>query len=133
MWDYLLVDKDDKVVGVLEMKTTRMRNKAFWARKYPDDYKLQASLYAYLLNVKKYFMVTSYLADTDYDHPEEYVCTKDNTIITQEHLPDNFEKRYILQAITWYTAHIIGAISPVPDPIKDAAILSEIKSTYGIS
>ena len=77
MWDYLFVDKDGKPVTVMEMKTTKRAED--WVDGIPEYYALQAALYAYLLGVDDVIMVCSILEDKDYDKPEEFVVTADNT------------------------------------------------------
>ena len=132
MWDFLLADKDEKIVGVFEMKTTNVKQKPYYTRHYPVDYLLQAGLYAYLLGVKQYYMVTSYVTDQDYDHPEDFVCNDDNTTIKAYNLSEAFEKDYIVKTLDWYSKHILTGISPMPDPQKDAVTLDEISRIYNI-
>ena len=77
MWDYLFVDKDGKPTTVMEMKTTKRAED--WVDGIPEYYALQAALYAYLLGVDDVIMVCSILEEKDYDKPEDFVVTADNT------------------------------------------------------
>lgn len=129
MWDYLLVDKSNRVTTVLEMKTSKRVED--WKDDIPEYYALQAALYAYLLNVDKVIMVASFLEDGDYDSPEEFVCTEENTItrsfLVSERYP-NFEKEYIIPALDWWEAHVLTGISPVYDEKADADILKALRT-----
>ena len=77
MWDYLFVDKNGKPTTVMEMKTTKRAED--WVDDIPEYYALQAALYAYLLGVDDVIMVCSILEDKDYDKPENFAVTADNT------------------------------------------------------
>lgn len=129
MWDYLIFDKDDKPVEVLEMKTTKRAED--WADDIPEYYALQAALYAYLLGVDTVTMVASFLEEGDYKAPEKFVCTKDNTITrtfkVSERYPE-FEKRYVKPALKWWKDHVESGISPAYDEKKDADILKYLRT-----
>lgn len=129
MWDYLLVDKNRKPTAVLEMKTTKRVED--WKEDIPEYYALQAALYAYLLGVDKVIMVASFLEDGDYDKPENFVCTPENTItrnfLLSERYPD-FEKKYVKPAQKWWKAHVVEGVSPVFDEKADADILKALRT-----
>ena len=96
MYDFLLYGKNGKPTTVLEMKTTgRVED---WKDDIPEYYALQAALYAYLLGVDEVIMVASFLEPKDYDDPEKFVCSGENTITrpfkASERYPD-FEKKYV--------------------------------------
>jgi len=128
MWDYLLCGKDGKPTTVLEMKTTKRVED--WADDIPEYYALQAALYAYLLGVDDVIMVASFLEDDDYDHPDMFQCSSDNTIIRPFKLSErypNFEQ-YIQVAQEWWDRHVRTGISPDFDERKDADILKVLRT-----
>lgn len=129
MWDYLLYGKDGKPTTVLEMKTSKRVED--WKDDIPEYYALQAALYAYLLGVDEVIMVASFLEFKDYDHPEEFVCSGDNTITrpfkVSERYPD-FEKKYVKPALKWWKDYVESGISPAFDERKDAEILKALRT-----
>ena len=129
-WDYL-IDEDGSVAAVLEMKTTQNK-RATWTAQYPKEKSIQAALYAYLLGVDEYFMVTSYLNPSDYNAPENYVCTPLNTAITRIDFAshrDEFEKKVIMPMMEWWETHIVTGISPAYSTTNeaDAQVIKELE------
>lgn len=128
-WDYLLVDKEGKPTTVLEMKTSKRVED--WKDDIPEYYALQAALYAYLLGVDEVIMVASFLGFKDYDDPEKFVCSGDNTITrpfkVSERYPD-FEKKYVKPALKWWKDYVESGISPAFDERKDAEILKALRT-----
>lgn len=128
-WDYLLVDKEGKPTTVLEMKTSKRIED--WVDDIPEYYALQAALYAYLLGVDEVIMVASFLEPKDYDDPEKFVCSGDNTITrpfkVSERYPD-FEKKYVKPALKWWKDYVESGISPAFDERKDAEILKALRT-----
>lgn len=129
MYDFLLYDKNCKPTTVLEMKTTgRVED---WKDDIPEYYALQAALYAYLLGVDEVIMVASFLEPKDYDDPEKFVCSGENTITrpfkVSERYPD-FEKKYVRPALKWWKDHVESGISPEYDEKKDAEILKALRT-----
>lgn len=129
MWDYLLYGKDGKPTTVLEMKTSKRVED--WKDDIPEYYALQAALYAYLLGVDEVIMVASFLEPKDYDAPEKFVCSGENTITrpfkVSERYPD-FEKKYVKPALKWWKDYVESGISPVFDERKDAEILKALRT-----
>ena len=129
MWDYLLYGKDGKPTTVLEMKTSKRVED--WKDDIPEYYALQAALYAYLLGVDEVIMVASFLEPKDYDAPEKFVCSSENTITrpfkVSERYPD-FEKKYIKPALKWWKDFVESGISPAFDERKDAEILKALRT-----
>ena len=129
MWDYLLYGKDGKPTTVLEMKTSKRVED--WKDDIPEYYALQAALYAYLLGVDDVIMVVSFLDPKDYDAPEKFVCSSENTITrpfkVSERYPD-FEKKYVKPALKWWKDFVESGISPVFDERKDAEILKALRT-----
>lgn len=129
MYDFLLYGKNGKPTTVLEMKTTgRVED---WKDDIPEYYALQAALYAYLLGVDEVIMVASFLEPTDYDNPEKFVCSGENTITrpfkVSERYPD-FEKKYVKPALKWWKDYVESGISPAFDERKDAEILKALRT-----
>ena len=128
-WDYLLVDKEGKPTTVLEMKTSKRIED--WVDDIPEYYALQAALYAYLLGVDEVIMVASFLEPKDYDAPEKFVCSGENTITrpfkVSERYPD-FEKKYVKPALKWWKDYVESGISPAFDERKDAEILKALRT-----
>lgn len=129
MWDYLLYGKDGKPTTVLEMKTSKRVED--WKDDIPEYYALQAALYAYLLGVDEVIMVASFLEPEDYDNPEKFVCSGENTITrpfkVSERYPD-FEKKYVKPALKWWKDFVESGISPAFDERKDAEILKALRT-----
>ena len=129
MWDYLLYGKDGKPTTVLEMKTSKRVED--WKDDIPEYYALQAALYAYLLGVDEVIMVASFLEPKDYDAPEKFVCSGENTITrpfkVSERYPD-FDKKYVKPALKWWKDYVESGISPAFDERKDAEILKALRT-----
>ena len=128
MWD-ALVYYDEEISAVIEIKTTKRAED--WADgKAPIHYSLQAALYAYLLGVDNIVMVAAFLEDEDYEHPENFVPSVDNTIVDDfllsERFPD-FEDR-IETAREWWNKYVVTGISPDFDEKKDADILKILRT-----
>ena len=102
-----------------------------WKDDIPEYYALQAALYAYLLGVDEVIMVASFLEPKDYDNPEKFVCSGENTITrpfkVSERYPD-FEKKYVKPALKWWKDFVESGISPAFDERKDAEILKALRT-----
>ena len=125
MWDAL---GDDFVV---EIKTTKRAED--WQNTPPEYYKLQAALYAYLLGFDHVVMTGSFLSDADYEHPENFVPSVDNTILVEFNVSEeypHFEDNYIVPALCWWNEHVETGISPEFDEKKDAEILKVLRTNY---
>lgn len=127
-WDYLLVDKEGKPTTVLEMKTSKRVED--WKDDIPEYYALQAALYAYLLGVDEVIMVASFLEPKDYDDPEKFVCSGENTITRPFKVSERYPnfKKYVNAAIAWWKAYVETGISPAFDERKDAEILKALRT-----
>lgn len=128
MWDYLLKGEDGKVEAVLEMKTTKRVED--WEDDVPEYYALQAALYAYLYGVDQVIMVASFLEDTDYDKPDQYVPNINNTITVEFKVSERYPNfvDMVAQVEQWWTDHVDTGISPVFDETKDAEILKVLRT-----
>lgn len=126
MWDALLY-QDGKPVAVIEIKTTGRSED--WVNGAPIHYALQACLYAYLLGVEDVVMVASFLGEEDYEHPEKFVPSSENTIIDEFKLYERYPmfQKFIDRATDWWEEHVIQGSSPPFDEKADADILTELR------
>lgn len=128
MWDYLFVDKNGKPTTVMEMKTTIRAED--WVDGIPEYYALQAALYAYLLGVDDVIMVCSILEKKDYDKPEDFVVTADNTFERSFKVSERYPNmaKTIKKVEAWWKKHVEGGVSPKYDEKKDADILKVLRA-----
>lgn len=140
MWDALLPSEDwdrtaDGLVGhtdaVLEFKTTKRAED--WVEDIPEYYALQAALYAWLLGCDEVVMVATFLSDGDYDHPEDFVVSAENTATFEfsvsERYPD-FEQAYVTKALDWWVQHVESGVSPEFDERADAEYLKALRTNF---
>lgn len=128
MWD-ALVYYDNEISAVIEIKTTKRAED--WADgQAPIHYSLQAALYAYLLGVDNIVMVAAFLQDEDYEHPENFVPSVDNTIIDDFSLSERYPdfEDYIEKARNWWNKYVVTGVSPDFDETKDADILKILRT-----
>ena len=128
MWDSLLVDENGKPEAVLEFKTTKRAED--WANDVPEYYALQAALYAYLLGVDDVIMVASFLDTKDYEDPEKFVPSANNTITVEFKVSERYPDfhRMVAQAQAWWNLHVVTGISPDYDEKKDADFLKALRT-----
>lgn len=128
MWDSLLVDEDGQPTAVLEFKTTKRAED--WADDVPEYYALQAALYAYLLGVEDVIMVATFLGDEDYERPEDFEVTVENTATFEfrlhERYPD-FEDGFVAPALAWWRKYVESGDSPEYDERADAEYLKALR------
>ena len=127
MWDYLFTDADGKPETVLEMKTTKRSED--WKDDIPEYYALQAALYAWLLEVDDVIMVCTILEDQDYEHPENFIPTPENTFERHFKVSERYPhfSKLIAFVENWWAEHVTGGISPTYDEKRDAEILKELR------
>lgn len=127
-WDYLQADKNGKPIAVLEMKTTKRAED--WQDDIPEYYAMQAALYAYLLGVDQVYMVCSLLGQNDYEAPENFVPSVNNTFIRPFKVSERYPQMDGLVKIAeeWWNTHVLSGISPDYDDNKDADILKELRT-----
>lgn len=128
MWDYLLYDENGKPTTVLEMKTTKRSED--WADDVPEYYALQAALYAYLLGVDDVIMVASFLEPKDYEEPEKFVPSANNTITVEFKVSERYPNfdTMVAEARQWWHYYVETGISPDYDEKKDADILKALRT-----
>lgn len=125
MWDGL---GDDFIV---EIKTTKRAED--WQEDIPIYYKLQAALYAYMSGFDDVYVTVSFLESKDYDKPEEYEPSIENTKVYEFKMSEdfpNFEEDYIQPALAFWNDHVLTGISPDFDEKKDAEILKALRTNY---
>ena len=129
MWDSLLVDENGKPTTVIEFKTTKRSED--WAEDVPEYYALQAALYAYLLGVDDVIMVCSFLEPKDYEHPDNFTPTVQNTITRPFKLSERYPmfRKIVKMALDWWKRYVKTGISPAYDEKRDAEILKALRST----
>jgi predicted phage-related endonuclease len=127
MWDFL---GDDFVVEVKTTKRVEDWRGANGEVEPPIYYKLQASLYAYLLGFDNVVMTCSFLEDKDYTNPEAFEPNVNNTVVIEFKLSEaypNFEEDYVKPALAFWENHVLTGISPDFDEKKDADILKALR------
>ena len=128
MWDYLLYDENGKPSAVLEMKTTKRSED--WADDVPEYYALQAALYAYMLGVDDVIMVASFLDTKDYEEPEKFVPSANNTITVEFKVSERYPNFNVMinSALVWWENHVVTGISPEYDEKRDADFLKALRT-----
>ena len=127
MWDALSYDDNDKLNAVIEIKTTKRVED--WRDGAPDNYALQACLYAYLLGIDDVIMVCGFLEEKDYEKPEDFIPSTENVIIDEFKISERFPQfqDHIERAIDWWAKHVETGVSPDFDEKKDKEILEELR------
>lgn len=127
MWDFL---GDDFVVEVKTTKRVEDWRGVDGKVDPPIYYKLQASLYAYLLGFDNVVMTCSFLTDKDYINPEAFVPSVDNTVVVEFKVSEafpTFKESYVEPALEFWRDHVLTGISPAFDEKKDAEILKVLR------
>jgi len=137
-WDFL---GDDFVVEVKTTKRAEDWRGVDGKVEPPIYYKLQASLYAYLLGFDNVVMTCSFLEDKDYPidlgngefdttPTENFTPSAKNTVVIEfkvsEEFP-TFKESYIEPALKFWRDHVLTGISPEFDEKKDAEILKVLR------
>ena len=127
MWDFL---GDDFVVEVKTTKRVEDWKGVDGKVEPPIYYKLQASLYAYLLGFDNVVMTCSFLEDKDYQNPEAFVPNVDNTVVIEFKLSEEFptfKESYVDPAMKFWRENVLTGISPEFNEKKDAEILKVLR------
>lgn len=156
MWDAKLVRPSGKVSDIFEYKTTKRAED--WLNGPPVYYLIQVLEYAYLESfkqksfVKRVNLVVSFLEDDDYNHPEDFVVTDENTQIftydvaktafddegnvynideiDDEQKPFVYTISDLIQKVNvWYDKHIRTGVSPEFDEIRDKEYLDILRTS----
>lgn len=142
MWDGLafetqVIDESDmsSAWAIVECKTTSRPQD--WEYGVPDHYKAQALLYAVLVGCEHIIFPVAFLTPEDYDNPQDFECTDENTRIYEMDLSEplgDFHNIYdaMAYANVWWGNHVDTLLSPECDPRKDKEYL-EIIGTCDLS
>lgn len=129
MWDALGHDDETNEDFVIEIKTTKRAED--WQNGAPEYYKLQAALYTYLLGLDKFVIPASFLEQADYDDPDAFVPSIQNTKIHEYSLAEeypNFESDYVQPVLKFWNDHVITGISPDYDEKTDSDALKALRT-----
>ncbi len=126
MWDALAYEASAPN-AVVEIKSTKRVED--WANGAPEYYALQAALYANLKGLDNVIMVCTFLEEKDYENPEAFIPSVDNTIIDAFKVSERFPQmsRHINRAEQWWEDHVSTGLSPIFDEKKDEDILKELR------
>ncbi len=126
MWDALYYENGG-MSAVIEIKTTKRVED--WQDGAPDNYALQAALYAYLLGIDDVIMVCAFLEEKNYENPEDFIPSVDNVIIDEFSISERFPtfQAHIDRAKDWWNNYVLTGLSPKFDEKKDEDILKELR------
>lgn len=129
MWDALGHDDEMDEDFVIEIKTTKRAED--WEDGAPEYYKLQAALYTYLLGLDKFVIPASFLEEADYDDPDAFVPSIENTTIFEYSLAEeypNFKEDYVDPVLKFWNDHVLTGISPEYDEKADKEPLAALRT-----
>ncbi len=127
MWDALIVNKKTGAPkAVIEIKTTKRAED--WQTDIPLYYKIQAMLYAKLLNVTQVVFAVAFLDESIYEDPTKFVASAKTVKVIQFDLDDTLISNYMADAIEWHQKFVNNLMSPDFDEKKDAEILKELRT-----
>ena len=136
--DAVATRNDGKTLAtIIECKTAS--NASLWANNsVPVSYLLQGALYAYLKGLDRVVFVCTFPEEMDYNHPENYQVTDDNTILVVKKLSDilipingkylNIEE-CMEYATKWWNEFVVQGISPEFDEKLDKEYLDIIRAS----
>ncbi|WP_027333947.1 MAGa7180 family putative nuclease [Mycoplasma elephantis] len=117
----------DKTKILLEIKTAGKKKYNEWCSNVPRNYIKQAQLYSYILGLEKFWIVTSFLEESDYEKPEEIDVSK-RILKNFPFKVNNAEAQDDLNyAKEWYKKYIYNGISPEFNRIKDGELLEYLE------
>ena len=123
--------KDDVVGGlpdglleedgvVLEIKTTGAKNWDKWLKwGIPKAYHKQSQLYTYLMGLKQYAIVATFVEEEDYKNPEAYPIEQRKTKLWKFEIDKAQVEDDIKKIKEWYYEYTKSGISPEWDSVKD--------------
>lgn len=139
-YDYF-ADKDDVIGGipdgyipetkmVLEIKTTGEKNYDNWVKYGPPlAYRKQAAQYTYLMGVKEFSIVGTFLKEEDYLHPEDYPIRERKTRNWKFEINLNEVQDDIAKIKEFYKKWTTEGTSPKYNPVIDADLLQWLECT----
>lgn len=127
MWDGLTGTSDDPS-GVIECKTTKRAED--WQNDIPEYYALQAALYAVLLGLDDVYMIVTFLEDADYENPEAFVCTAENTAYVNFKVSERYPEfqKYMDYCVDFWNRNVLTGISPEFDEKADKEYLDALRT-----
>lgn len=140
--DAVSTEDDMKTLTMIAECKTSSKPQAWANNQVPVDYLLQGALYSYLKGLDRVLFVCAFLKDDDYNHPENFIPTKDNTIMVVKKLKDiivdvNGKLITFDEAIEycndWWNKYIINGVSPEFDEVKDKEYLDIIRASKPIN
>ena len=125
------------ITAIIECKTSSKPQE--WRNgNVPVEYLLQGALYSYLKGLDRVVFICTFLQPEDYNHPENYVVTDENTVITIKKLKDlifEVNGQYVTIAHCmrlceeWWETYIESGNSPDFDEKLDKEYLDIIRAT----
>ena len=135
--DFVSIKNDGTTIAMVGECKTSSKPQDWENNNVPIDYLCQGMLYAYLDKLDKILYVTSFLQPMDYNHPEKYKVTPENTRYTVKKLNECYlplptgEYGTIELAIDyceqWWKDYVESGISPEFDEELDKEYLDIIR------
>ncbi|MGL5357587.1 MAG: MAGa7180 family putative nuclease [Metamycoplasmataceae bacterium] len=137
-YDYFS-DKDEIIGGIpdgfikdkgiiIEIKTTGEKNYKNWdSYGVPASYLKQAQLYAYLMGVKEFWIVATFLKEEDYLEPENFPIEKRYLKNYKYKFDEEVAKDDIKKVKEWYIYYTQRGESPQFDIVKDHDLIEYLK------
>lgn len=124
MWDGVIVDGKDSrnVIGIIEAKTSSRPQD--WTDGVPAHYLYQGLLYAHLIGAERLYFPVTFLTDNDYENPEDFTCTDDNTILFSINVSEYDIAEAVESALWWHEQCVMGNNSPLCDAKADKEYLT---------
>ena len=138
MFDFVCTKNDKKTITLIGEIKTSGKPELFQNNNVPQEYLLQAALYAKLKGLDKVLFVISIVNEEDYMHPEMFVPTDENTTLIVKKLDDLFfeiDGEYygiddcMRKAEEFWNDYVLTGISPEFDEKLDKDYLDIIRSS----
>ena len=140
--DFVSVKNDGITIAMVGECKTSSKPQDWENNNVPTDYLCQGMLYAYLDKLDKILYVTSFLQPMDYNHPEKYKVTPENTRYTVKKLNECYlplptgEYGTIELAIDyceqWWKDYVETGISPEFDEELDKEYLEILRKNQPV-
>lgn len=138
MFDFVCTKNDKKTITLIGEIKTSGKPELFQNNNIPQEYLLQAALYAKLKGLDKVLFVISIVNEEDYMHPEMFVPTDENTTLIVKKLDDLFfeiDGEYcgiddcMRKAEEFWNNYVLTGISPEFDEKLDKDYLDIIRAS----
>lgn len=130
MWDDRVPNRKGSIVGIVEYKSSSRPQD--WVEEPPPYYRAQALQYAYKEGVDDYWLVCTFPSPEDYDNPEDYVVSDENTRIwafkTSEEFAGMDTETVFATGADWWEVHVVGNLSPAFDEKLDKEYLDIMRT-----